>query len=237
MKLLVIEDDQDLNNAICKHLKINGYSVDSCLNGAEALNYVKSTAYDAIIADIMMPVMNGYDFLKSIRAENNKTPVLFLTAKDSLKDKVYGLDIGADDYLVKPFEFDELLARIRAMTRRLYGNVSNEIKIDDLIMDLSKKKVTRAGVEINLTSKEYEILEYLMQNKEHVLSRQQIQDHVWDFDYDGASNLIDVLIKNIRKKIDVKEDSKPLIFTKRGLGYVIKASEEDQPDKSGKGTE
>jgi len=183
--------------------------------------------------DIMMPIMDGYEFLKRIRSNNDQTPVLLLTARDSLQDKVSGLDSGADDYLVKPFEFEELLARIRVMTRRVYGHVSNEIRVDDLILDLAKKKVVRSGSEINLTSKEYEILEYLMNNRDHILTRQQIQDHVWDFDYEGASNLIDVLIKNIRKKIDL-ENSKPLIYTKRGLGYVIRNTEENQTDESDK---
>jgi DNA-binding response OmpR family regulator len=233
MKLLIIEDEYDLNNALSKHLKKNGYGVDSCYNGMEALEYMQVTGYDAIILDIMMPIMDGYEFLNRIRTNNDQTPVLLLTARDSLQDKVLGLDSGADDYLVKPFEFEELLARIRVMTRRVYGHVRNEIRVDDLILDLAKKKVIRAGREINLTSKEYEILEYLMKNTDHILTRQQIQDHVWDFDYEGASNLIDVLIKNIRKKIDL-ENTKPLIYTKRGLGYVIRNSEEDQSNESDK---
>lgn len=233
MKLLIVEDEQDLNNALCKHLKKNGYGVDACYNGMEALEYMQVTTYDAIILDVMMPIMNGYEFLKKIRSNHDQTPVLFLTARDTLQDKVIGLDSGADDYLIKPFEFEELLARIRVMTRRVYGHVSNEIKADDLVLDIAKKKVTRAGIEINLTSKEYEILEYLMQNIDHILTRQQIQNHVWDFDYEGASNLIDVLIKNIRKKIDF-DHSKPLIFTKRGLGYVIRISVEDQNDENDK---
>lgn len=226
MKLLLIEDEIDLNNVICKLLKKSGYGVDACYNGLEALDFISVSEYDAIILDVMMPVMDGYTFLQKIREDEVKTPVLFLTARDTLKDKVYGLDLGADDYLVKPFEFDELLARLRVMTRREYGKITNEIKVDDLVLDLSKKKVTRAGIDIELTSKEYEVFEYLMKNIDHILTRQQIQEHVWDFDYDGSSNLIDVLIKNIRKKIDI-ENSKPLIITKRGLGYVIKDQKQD----------
>lgn len=233
LRLLIIEDEKDLNNALSKHLKKNGYGVDACYNGMEALEYIQITNYDAIILDVMMPIMDGYEFLRRIRQQKDQTPVLFLTAKDTLEDKVFGLDSGADDYLIKPFEFEELLARIRVMTRRAYGHICNEIQVDDLILDLAKKQVLRSGIEINLTSKEYEILEYLMKNTDHIISRQQIQDHVWDFDYDGASNLIDVLIKNIRRKIDLG-NSKPLIFTKRGLGYVIRNSDEVETDENSK---
>ncbi|MCI5725086.1 response regulator transcription factor, partial [Fusobacterium sp.] len=165
-----------------------------------------------------------YEVIKKLRTKQNETPVLMLTAKDNIEDKVKGLDLGADDYLVKPFDFNELLARIRAIIRRKYGNSSNQLSIDDLVLNISKKTVTRDGISIELTGKEYEILEYLMQNKGHILSREQIREHVWDFDYDGESNVIDVLIKNIRRKID-KLDSKSLITTKRGLGYVIKENE------------
>lgn len=220
MKILVVEDERDLNNIICKILKKNSYSVDACYNGQEAIDYIKISEYDLIILDIMMPVMDGYSFLEFIRNEKNTTPVLILTAKDSIDDRVKGLDKGGDDYLIKPFDFEELLARVRAFIRRRYGNVSNEIKVDDLIIDCSKKSVTRAGKIIDLTGKEYEVLEYLMQNKEKILTRDQILEHVWDFEYDGASNIIDVLIKNIRKKIDIG-DSKPIIHTKRGVGYTV----------------
>ena len=233
MRLLIIEDEIDLNNALSKHLKKNGYGVDACYNGMEALEYLQVTNYDAIILDVMMPIMDGYEFLRRIRQQKDQTPVLFLTAKDTLEDKVFGLDSGADDYLIKPFEFEELLARIRVMTRRFYGHIYNEIQADDLVLDLAKKQVVRSGIEINLTSKEYEILEYLMKNTDHIVSRQQFLDHVWDFDYDGASNLIDVLIKNIRRKIDLG-NSKPLIFTKRGLGYVIRNSDEAETDENSK---
>ena len=144
-----------------------------------------------------------------------------LTARDSADDKVKGLDLGADDYLVKPFDFNELLARMRAVVRRKYGNSSNNLTIGDLVLDTSKKSITRGEKEIELTGKEYEVLEYLMQNKNRILSREQIKQHVWDYNYEGDSNIIDVLIKNIRKKIDV-EDGKQIIYTKRGLGYVIR---------------
>ncbi len=224
MKILVVEDEKDLNSVITRHLKKNNFSVDSVFDGEEALNFLEYENYDLVILDIMMPKLNGYEVIKKLRTKQNETPVLMLTAKDNIEDKVKGLDLGADDYLVKPFDFNELLARIRAIIRRKYGNSSNQLSIDDLVLNISKKTVTRDGISIELTGKEYEILEYLMQNKAHILSREQIREHVWDFDYDGESNVIDVLIKNIRRKID-KLDSKSLITTKRGLGYVIKENE------------
>ena len=225
MKILVVEDEKDLNSVISRHLKKNNFSVDSVFNGEEALDYLNYESYDLVILDIMMPKISGYEVIKTLRTKQNETPVLMLTAKDSIDDKVKGLDLGADDYLVKPFDFNELLARIRAIIRRKYGNVSNQIIIDDLILDISKKIVKRAGQEIELTGKEYEVLEYLMQNKGHILSREQIREHVWDFAYEGESNIIDVLIKNIRKKIDINNSKKTLIVTKRGLGYVIKEND------------
>ncbi|MDD7391620.1 MAG: two-component system response regulator RppA [Fusobacterium gastrosuis] len=224
MKILVVEDEKDLNSVITRHLKKNNFSVDSVFDGEEALNFLEYENYDLVILDIMMPKLNGYEVVKKLRTKQNETPVLMLTAKDNIEDKVKGLDLGADDYLVKPFDFNELLARIRAIIRRKYGNSSNQLSIDDLVLNISKKTVTRDGISIELTGKEYEILEYLMQNKGYILSREQIREHVWDFDYDGESNVIDVLIKNIRRKID-KLDSKSLITTKRGLGYVIKENE------------
>ena len=221
MRVLVVEDERDLNNIITKYLKKNNFNVDNVFDGEEALDYLNSTEYDLVILDIMMPKINGYEVLKTMRKENNDTPVLMLTAKDGVDDKVKGLDLGADDYLIKPFDFDELSARIRAITRRKFGNTTNILQIDDLIIDINKKIVTRVGINIELTAKEYEVLEYLIQNKGHILSRDKIRDGVWNFDYEGESNIIDVIIKNIRKKIAIG-DSKDLIFTKRGLGYVIR---------------
>ena len=221
MKILLAEDEVDLNNVVTRYLKKNGYSVDSVLDGEEALDYLEYGEYDLVILDIMMPKVDGFEVIKKLRDKGNHTSVLMLTARDSADDKVKGLDLGADDYIVKPFDFNELLARIRAVVRRKYGNSSNKLVIGDLILDTSEKSVTRAGKQIELTGKEYEVLEYLMQSKNRILSREQIKEHVWDFDYEGDSNIIDVLIKNIRKKIDV-EAGKQIIYTKRGLGYVIK---------------
>ena len=221
MKILLAEDEVDLNNIVTRYLKKNGYSVDSVLDGEEALDYLEYSEYDLVILDIMMPKVDGFEVIKKLRDKGNHTSVLMLTARDSADDKVKGLDLGADDYIVKPFDFNELMARIRAVVRRKHGNSSNKLVIGDLILDTSEKSVTRAGKQIELTGKEYEVLEYLMQSKNRILSRDQIKEHVWDFDYEGDSNIIDVLIKNIRKKIDI-EDGKQIIYTKRGLGYVIK---------------
>ena len=221
MKILLAEDEVDLNNVVTRYLKKNGYSVDSVLDGEEALDYLEYSEYDLVILDIMMPKVDGFEVIKKLRDKGNHTSVLMLTARDSADDKVKGLDLGADDYIVKPFDFNELMARIRAVVRRKYGNSSNKLVIGDLILDTSEKSVTRAGKQIELTGKEYEVLEYLMQSKNRILSREQIKEHVWDFDYEGDSNIIDVLIKNIRKKIDV-EAGEQIIYTKRGLGYVIK---------------
>lgn len=221
MKILVVEDEKDLNRVITKHLKKNNYSVDSCFDGEQALDYVLYGEYDLIITDIMMPKIDGYEFIKQLRVKVNSTPVIMLTAKDSLDDKILGLDSGADDYIVKPFEFDELLARIRVLMRRNYGFATNIIQVDDVVLDISKKQVTRSSESIVLTGKEYEVLEYLFKNKTGIISREQILNHVWDYDYEGASNIIDVIVKNIRKKLDVGS-KKPIIHTKRGLGYFVK---------------
>ena len=221
MKILLAEDEVDLNNVVTRYLKKNGYSVDSVLDGEEALDYLEYSEYDLVILDIMMPKVDGFEVIKKLRNKGNHTSILMLTARDNADDKVKGLDLGADDYIVKPFDFNELMARIRAVVRRKYGNSSNKLIIGDLILDTSEKSVTRAGKQIELTGKESEVLEYLMQSKNRILSREQIKEHVWDFDYEGDSNIIDVLIKNIRKKIDI-EDGKQIIYTKRGLGYVIK---------------
>ena len=224
MRLLLAEDERDLADALEAMLKHNNYSVDVVNNGQDALDYLMLDDYDGAILDVMMPKLNGFEVVKELRNKGNHTSVLMLTARDSADDKVKGLDLGADDYLVKPFDFNELSARIRAVVRRKYGNSSNKLIIGDLILDTSEKSVTRAGKKIDLTGKEYEVLEYLVQSKNRILSRDQIKEHVWDYDYEGDSNIIDVLIKNIRKKIDV-ENGKQIIYTKRGLGYVVK--EED----------
>ena len=224
MRILVVEDERDLNRVISKRLESEGYSVDRCFDGEEALDFIDVGEFDAIIMDIMMPRINGIEVLKQMRSRNNITPVLLLTARDGIGDRVNGLDAGADDYLVKPFAFEELLARIRVMTRKASGNPTNVFSAADLTMDLNSHTVVRGDVNINLSAKEFEILEYLLRNKGIVLSREKIESHVWNFDYSGGTNVVDVYIRYLRKKIDDEFEPK-LIHTVRGCGYVLRVDE------------
>lgn len=224
MRILLLEDEEDLNRIIVKKLKIEGYTVDTCFDGEEALNYLVPNQYDLIISDIMMPKKDGYEFLKEIRTKGDTTPFLLLTARDDIDDKIKGFNLGADDYLVKPFHFDELIARIRAMIRRNHGIVTNEIMVADLTLDIGKRTVVRDGKNIQLSTKEFAILEYLIQNKGNVVSRQKLENHIWNYDYQGGSNMIDVYIKNLRMKMD-KDFKVKLIHTVRGIGYVLKENE------------
>ncbi|MBF1006562.1 MAG: response regulator transcription factor [Lachnospiraceae bacterium] len=221
MRLLYAEDEEDLNKVVTKKLTEEGFSVDSCFDGREAIDNVQFTEYDAAILDIMMPHADGFAVLKELRKLKKNTPVLFLTARDSIEDRVTGLDSGANDYLVKPFSFEELLARIRVLTREKHNLTENILSVCDLELNLSSHIVTRGGTEINLTSKEYQLLEYLLYNKEKVLSREKIENHIWNYDYEGGTNVIDVYIRYLRKKIDDGFPTK-LIHTVRGAGYVIR---------------
>ena len=221
MRLLVAEDQKDLNDIITKTLTRNHYTVDSCFDGQEALDYLDMAEYDAVILDIMMPKKNGLEVLKSLRASGNAVPVLLLTARDSISDRVTGLDAGADDYLVKPFAFEELLARIRAMLRKREGRAQNRCQAADLTVDLDTRTVMRGNIPITLSSKEFSILEYLITNQGIVLSRDRIEQHIWNYDYEGGSNVVDVYIRYLRKKIDDGFEPK-LIHTVRGAGYVLK---------------
>lgn len=223
MRILVVEDEKDLNDIVTIRLKKNGYSVDSCYDGQDALDYLKAGEYDVVLLDIMLPKLDGLEVLKRIRKDKNKTPVLLLTAKDSIEDRVTGLDHGADDYLIKPFAFDELLARIRVLTRRSHNEASNLFQVADLSLDSETRIVKRGETIIPLSSKEFSLLEYMIQNKGIVLSRTKIEQHIWDFDYEGDSNIIDVYIRFLRKKIDKDYDIK-LIHTVRGTGYVLRES-------------
>lgn len=221
MRILVAEDERDLNEILCKKLRSEDYCVDGCFDGEEALDYLASVDYDAVILDIMMPKRSGLEVVEQLRRQGNQTPVLFLTARDSIDDRVTGLDAGADDYLVKPFAFDELLARLRVMTRKRGGERSNLFTIDDLTLDIRSKRVERGGAELKLSAKEYALLEYLIRNKGVVLSRIQIEENIWGFDYEGSSNIVDVYIRYLRRKID-KDHPVKLIHTIRGNGYVLK---------------
>ena len=221
MRLLVVEDERDLNRVIARRLEKEGYSVDRCFDGEEALDYLVAGEFDAVILDIMLPKYNGLEIVRRMRAAKNQTPVLFLTAKDSVSDRVAGLDAGAEDYLVKPFAFEELLASIRVMTRKSAGNHTNIFEIADLAMDVAAHTVTRGGQSIALSAKEFDILEYLLRNKGLVLSREKIENHIWNFDYAGGTNVIDVYIRYLRKKIDDPFTQK-LIHTIRGKGYVLR---------------
>ena len=221
MRLLVVEDQKDLKEIIVRKLKSEGYAVDSCTDGREAMDYIELGSYDGIILDILLPGITGLGILRKMRTAGNHTPVLLLTALDSIEDRVAGLDAGADDYLIKPFAFDELLARIRAMVRRRGDRGSNLISFKGLELDMASRTVTRDGKDISLTSKEYSILEYMMQNIGRVLSRDKLSAHVWNYDYDGGSNVIDVYMHHLRKKIDTGYDEK-LIVTVNGVGYVIR---------------
>lgn len=225
MRILLAEDERDLNHIIAKRLTAEGYSVDCCFDGQEAIDILSYTDYDALILDVMMPRADGYAVLRALRDKGKTTPVLFLTARDAVADRVKGLDSGANDYLVKPFSFEELFARLRAMTRTSFGTTENVLRVDDLTLDRASQTVRRGNREIALSAKEYALLEYLMLNNGVVLSREKIEDHIWNFDYEGGTNVVDVYISYLRKKIDEGEKTK-LIHTVRARGYVLRKEEE-----------
>lgn len=227
MRILVVEDERDLNLLLRKVLTKAGYTVDGCFDGEEAQAHLLGAAYDGILLDVMLPKKDGYTLLQELRAQGNDTPVLFLTARDSVADRVTGLDLGGDDYLVKPFAFEELLARVRAMTRKRVGQRTNRFSVGDLVLDTERRQVTRGGREIPLLPKEFSILEYLVRNKEKVLSREQIEDQIWNYDYAGSSNNVDGYLSRLRKKIDGDGQDK-LIHTIRGIGWVIREPDPDQ---------
>lgn len=225
MKILLVEDEEMLNSITAKYLRAEDMVVDTCLNGEEALETLSHSTYDVVVMDIMMPVMDGITALKKIREREITTPILLLTAKDTVQDKVNGLNAGADDYLAKPFEFEELIARIYALGRRSAGAVSNDLVVGPVTINVASRTVKVNGVDVTLTQKEFNLLYFLASNENVVISRQQILDYVWDYDYAPASNLIDVYIKDLRKKIDASSDDK-LIQTVRGVGYVFRVPEQ-----------
>ena len=223
MRILIIEDEEKLAQSLKKGLEKEGYAVDYVLDGEAGERRLEMSFkdYDLVVLDLMLPKKDGFEILRTIRKEEITTPILVLTARDATDDKVMALNEGADDYLVKPFSFEELSARVRALLRRPEQSLPAELKLKDLTLNISSRKAFRKGKEIVLTLKEFGLLEYLMRHPNQVLTREQILDHLWDFAFDSFSNVVDVHIKNLRKKIDSDHNEK-LLETIRGVGYKIK---------------
>jgi len=224
MRLLIVEDYAPLRQSTAKGLREAGFSVDEAGDGEEGLWYARSNPYDVIVLDLMLPKVDGLEILRRIRDAGNVSHVLLLTARDGVGDRVGGLNAGADDYLVKPFAFDELLARVKALTRRAYQRKSPIVAIGDLEIDTAAKRVKRAGTEITFTAREYQLLEYLASRTGEVVTRTDIYEHCYDFQADAASNVIDVYIGYLRRKLEGDGQSK-VIHTRRGQGYVMAVEE------------
>ena len=222
MRILVIDDDRGFCDVIRRGLEENAYVVDSVYDGGEGVCYAETGAYDLIILDIMMPHTDGFEVCRMLRNKKIDTPILMLTAKDAVEDRVRGLDTGADDYLLKPFAFAELLARVRALLRRPGAGRSPEIRVGELVLDTVTREVRWRNKPVELTTKEYVILAYLMRRPDAVVTRRLIEDHAWDYEFDSLSNLVDVYIRRLRQKID-PELGKSIIQTVRGAGYRIRA--------------
>lgn len=221
MRILVVEDEKKVASFIKRGLEEENFSVDMAYDGEEGLYMAESNPYDLILMDLMLPKMDGLSVIKELRGKGNKTPVLCLTAKDTVEDIVSGLDSGSDDYLTKPFAFAELVARVRALLRRGTQDRGAEIRFADLRLDPVAHKVWRSNKELELTAKEYALLEYFMRNPNQILTRTMIAEHVWDYTFDSFTNIIDVYVNYLRKKVDRDYDKK-LIHTVRGIGYVMK---------------
>jgi len=221
MRILIVEDEKKVAGFIKKGLEEETYAVDVAYDGEEGYHLAEMNQYDMIILDLMLPKMDGLEVLSRLRDKKVGTPILLLTAKDEVEDKVEGLNKGADDYLTKPFAFSELLARIRSLLRRGQPETQTELKVGDLILNIVSHKVNRSGEEIELTGKEYSLLEYFMRNEGKVLTRTMIAEHVWDYNFDTFTNVIDVYVNHLRKKIDKKYPAK-LLHTLRGVGYVMR---------------
>jgi len=225
MRILLIEDEAKLSSFIKRGLVAERYAVDVAADGKSGLELARTYQYDLIILDLMLPGMDGGEVLRRVRKENSSVPVLILSARDSVQDKVSHMEIGADDYLTKPFAFAELLVRIKALMRRGPVNRASTIRVSDLELDRLSQQVKRGGHRIDLTAKEYALLEYLMSNAGRVLSRNMIIEHVWDQSFDGITNIVDVYIRHLRNKVDSGHDSK-LLRTVRGVGYTIREGAE-----------
>ncbi len=225
MRILIVEDEQKVSALVKRGLTAERYAVDVAADGLEGLELAEAYPYDLIILDLMLPRLTGGEVLQRIRRKNSHVPVLVLTARDSIDDKVKLFELGADDYLTKPFAFAELLVRVKALLRRGPVNRSSTLRIGDLELDRLTQQVRRGGRRVELTAKEYSLLEYLMQNEDRVLSRNMIIEHVWDQSFDGVTNIVDVYVKHLRSKVD---DGNPLkmIRTVRGTGYTIRPGRE-----------
>ena len=222
MRILVVEDEENLREILVTRLLRQDYGVETCGDGRSALTRLENgSEYDCVILDIMLPQMDGLSVLREMRTAHIATPVMLLTARDSVEDRVNGLDAGADDYVVKPFSLEEFDARVRALLRRAADDKSTVLVMADLELDTVRRTVQRAGKTIDLTSKEYALLEYFLRNPGHVLTREQILNHVWSYDFEGDSNIVDVYVRYLRRKMDRGFDP-PLLHTVRGTGYVLK---------------
>lgn len=221
MRLLFAEDQPQLRRSVTKALTAAGYSVDAAADGVQALDDLDGVDYDAIVLDVMMPRVDGLTVLRTLRSRGDDTPVLLLTARDAIDHRVEGLDAGADDYLVKPFAMEELLARLRVLTRRKGSGRTNVFTLADLTVDTAARSAVRAGMPLALSVREYALLEYLIRNKGIILSREQIENNLWNYDYAGGTNVVDVYISYLRKKLDGGHEKK-LLHTVRGMGWVLK---------------
>ncbi len=221
MRLLFAEDQPQLRRSVTKALTAAGYSVDAAADGAQALDDLDGVDYDSIVLDVMMPRVDGLTVLRTLRSRGDDTPVLLLTARDAIDHRVEGLDAGADDYLVKPFAMEELLARLRVLTRRKGSGRTNVFTLADLTVDTAARSAVRAGMPLALSAREYALLEYLIRNKGIILSREQIENNLWNYDYAGGTNVVDVYISYLRKKLDGGHEKK-LLHTVRGMGWVLK---------------
>ncbi len=223
MRLLVVEDDSRLSEVLIRGLREEGYAVDSARDGQSAIEQLSINSYDAVVLDVMIPSPDGFEVCRQLRAAGLSTAVLMLTARDAVDDRIHGLDVGADDYLVKPFAFAELLARLRALLRRPSVLAAPTFRVGDLTLDTAAHRVFRGSDEIVLTSKEYSLLEYFARNAGRVISRAEIAEHVWDENFDPFSNLIEVYVNRLRRKVDRSEPHR--IMTRRNEGYMLRANE------------
>jgi heavy metal response regulator len=224
MRLLLVEDDPKLAALIARGLREEGFAVDVARDGEDGLFRAVEQDYDAVVLDVMLPGLDGFTVLETVRAKGRRTPVLMLTARGAVQDRVRGLNSGADDYLKKPFAFEELLARLHALLRRAAPEPDARLCVADLVLDPQKREVTRAGAIVELTAKEFAILEYLLRHRGRVISRTQLSEHVWDENFDAMSNVVDVTVYRLREKIDRRGPA--LVHTVRGAGYVLRAPQE-----------